>query len=78
MFNDIVVRGMMITVEQPPVHLLMQLEEVAPMHWYHNGVAEIASRIEGEDQAVEVVDTDDGYDDGVVWQAPSSCRHSGP
>ena len=66
MFNDIVVRGMMITVEQPPVHLLMQLEGIIPIV--------IASRIEVEDEPVEVADKDDGYNDGVVWQALVKCH----
>ena len=50
----IVVKEMMITVEEPPAYLLKQLEALLSLP-----IASPPSRVEVEEQAVEVADRDD-------------------
>ena len=76
----IVVKEMMIIVEEPPAYLLKQLEALLSLP-----IASPPSRVEVEDQAVEVADRDDllrrwwGGSASPWWQTPSSSswRHRG-
>ena len=69
----IVVKEMVIRVEEPPAYLLKQLEALLSLP-----ISSPPSRVEVEDQAVEVADRDDllrrwwGGSASPWWQTPSS------